>query len=246
MASTIDHSRADQPLVSLFRIRAGGLWSGDLGLTLITISLALLVFVITPMREAGVRWRLALEAIIVGLMVWAALAAGLKRVHAILVVALLSTTGGLVGLARWHPDAVLQQVGSILVTVTLLLYIRIVLVVMFRGGRVTWSRIQGGVAAYLLVGMAWASAYQVVEQAWPGSFRFITAPRDFDQLIAKMTYFSFCTLTTVGGEIAPLTAIARTLTIAEATVGQLLPPLLIGALVAMAMQSPGNGGVKGH
>ena len=28
-------------------------WSGDLGLTLVTISVAMLIFVITPLREAG-------------------------------------------------------------------------------------------------------------------------------------------------------------------------------------------------
>jgi hypothetical protein len=60
---------------------------------------------------------------------------------------------------------------------------------------------------------------------------------DFDQLISKLTYFSFCTLTTVGGELSPLSPMARSLTIAESMVGQLFPAILIGALVAMAMQS---------
>jgi len=108
---------------------------------------------------------------------------------------------------------------------------------MFRGGPITWSRIQGGVSAYLLIGMAWASAFQVIEQSRPGSFRFVIAPRDLDQLISKLTYFSFCTLTTVGGEITPISPIARSLTIAEAAVGQLFPAILIGALVSMAVGS---------
>ncbi len=111
------------------------------------------------------------------------------------------------------------------------------LLVMFRGGPITWSRIQGGVSAYLLIGMAWASMFQVIEQSRPGSFHFVTAPRDLDQLISKLTYFSFCTITTVGGEVTPISPIARSLTIAEAAVGQLFPAVLIGALVAMAMQS---------
>jgi hypothetical protein len=61
---------------------------------------------------------------------------------------------------------------------------------------------------------------------------------DFDQLIAKLTYYSFCTLTSLGGEVTPVSPIARSLTVAEATVGQLFPAILIGALVAMAMRSP--------
>ena len=39
------------PRIALFRINGGEFWSGDLGLTLISISLCVLVFVITPMRK---------------------------------------------------------------------------------------------------------------------------------------------------------------------------------------------------
>jgi hypothetical protein len=84
--------------------------------------------------------------------------------------------------------------------------------------------------------MAWASAFQFIEQLHPGSFYFTSTPLDIDQLSAKLTYFSFATLTTVGSTIAPLNPLARSLTIAEAVVGQLFPATLIGALVAMAMQ----------
>jgi hypothetical protein len=108
---------------------------------------------------------------------------------------------------------------------------------MFDKGPITWSRIQGGLCAYLLIGMAWASAFQFLEQLHPGSFNFVTAPADIDQLTSKLTYFSFATLTTVGSTITPLAPFARSLTIAEAVVGQLFPATLIGTLVAMAMQS---------
>ena len=220
-----------------FHLHMSEFWSGDLGLTLVTISLVLLVFVITPLREAGLRGRLFLDLIIVSLMVFAAFAVGQRRISTILVVAFVLVTAGFLGVARFHPTPLLHQLGSVLSTITLLLYVRVVLVVMFRGGPVTWSRIQGGVSAYLLLGMAWASAFQVVEQFQPGSFRFVTAPMDFDQLISKLTYFSFCTLTTVGGEVTPLSPIARSLTIGESMTGQLFPAILIGALVAMAMRA---------
>jgi hypothetical protein len=220
-----------------FHLHMSEFWSGDLGLTLVTISLVLLVFVITPLREAGLRGRLFLDLIIVSLMVFAAFAVGQRRISTILVVAFVLVTAGFLGVARFHPTPLLHQLGSVLSTITLLLYVRVVLVVMFRGGPVTWSRIQGGVSAYLLLGMAWASAFQVVEQFQPGSFRFVTPPMDFDQLISKLTYFSFCTLTTVGGEVTPLSPIARSLTIGESMTGQLFPAILIGALVAMAMRA---------
>jgi hypothetical protein len=57
-----------------------------------------------------------------------------------------------------------------------------------------------------------------------------------DQLTAKLTYYSFTTLTTVGSDISPILPFARSLTIAESVVGQLFPAVLMGALVAMALQ----------
>ena len=221
----------------IFRITMGEFWSGDLGLTLISISLAALVFVITPLREAGLPGRLACEFGILVLMIFAAVTVKQSRIASILVILLICGTAVIIGQGRLHPSAFWHQVGCIFSTMTLLLYVRIVLLVMFRGGPVTWSRIQGGVSAYLLLGMAWASAYQFLEAVRPGSFHFVAVPGDFDQLISKMTYFSFSVLTTLGGEVAPVSPFARSLTVAEAIVGQLFPAIIIGALVAMAMQS---------
>jgi hypothetical protein len=57
-----------------------------------------------------------------------------------------------------------------------------------------------------------------------------------DQLTAKFTYYSFTTLTTLGSDIVPVFPFARSLTIAESVIGQLFPAVLMGALVAMALQ----------
>jgi hypothetical protein len=146
-------------------------------------------------------------------------------------------TATVLGVARVHPSLFLHELGSVLSTITLLLYIRIVLLVTLRTGSVTWSRVQGGLSAYLLLGMVWASAYELMEQIKPGSFLFVTVPLDMDQLSSKLTYYSFATLTTVGSNISPVYPFARSLTVAESVVGQLFPAVLMGALVAMALQS---------
>ena len=218
-------------------MRLNEFWSGNLGLTLIAISLAVLLFVITPLREAGLPGRLFFDVIVLMLMVFGALTIQQSRIATAFVLAFVLLTAAVLGTGRFHPTAFLHQLGSALSTVTLLIYFRIVLLVVFRGGPVTWGRIQGGVCAYLLLGMAWASAFQLLEQLHPGSFQFVTAPADIDQLTSKLTYFSFCTLTTIGSDIKPLHPFARSLTMSEAIVGQLFPAILIGALVAMAMQS---------
>ena len=215
----------------------GKFWSGEMGLTLLTLSLAVLVFVVTPLREAGLPGRELLDLVIIALMLYGAIAVTQRRITTILVIILLSVTAVVLIAGRLDPTPFLRQVGSVFATITLFLYFGIVLLVLFRTGPITWSRVQGGICAYLLLGMAWASSFQIVEQSRPGSFRFVTPPADFDQLISKLTYFSFCTLTTLGGDVTPISPIARSLTIAEAMVGQLFPAILIGALVGMAMQS---------
>jgi hypothetical protein len=212
-------------------------WSGDLGLTLVTISLAVLIFVITPLREAGLPGRVFFDLVVVTLMVSGALTVKQSHVAKVSATVVVLICAAVLAAGRLHPAPFLHQLGSFLVVATLLLYVRIVLLVMFRGGPITWSRTQGGVCAYLLLGMAWASAFQLIEEIIPGSFYFVTAPTDIDQLTSKLTYFSFATLTSVGSSITPLHPFARSLTIAEAIVGQLFPATLIGALVAMAMQS---------
>lgn len=213
-------------------------WSGDLGLTLISVSLVVLIFLILPLYKAGVVGHFFFDLIMVILMVSGALVIKQSRMVTASVVAIVLTNATLLWVSRLYPTPLLRQLSSLLSIITMLLYVRIVLLVMFREGPVTWSRIQGGIAAYLFLGMAWAAAYQLVEQLHAGSFHFVSAPADIDQLTSSLIYFSFATLTTVGfGDITPLNPFARSLAIAEAVVGQLFPAILIGALVAMAMQS---------
>jgi hypothetical protein len=222
---------------SVFNVHMSEFWSGDLGLTLTTISLVVLIFVITPLREAGVPGRLVFDLVMVTLMISGSLAVSQSHIATVLMVVVIFVGGVVLGAGRFHPTPFLHQLGSIVSTITLLLYVRIVLLVMFRKGPVTWSRIQGGVCAYLLLGMAWASAYQFLEQRFPGSIQFVSQPADIDQLTSKLTYFSFGVLTSLGSDIAPVHPFARSLALSEAVVGQLCPALLMGALVAMAMQA---------
>lgn len=231
----IEHHRA------ILRIYMGEFWSGDLGLTLITISLAVEVFIITPMREAGLPGRVFVDVIVMALMISAAAVGTKSRIWRVCLIVAVSALGVVLVAGRLHPTPPIRLWGSALTAITLLLFARVVLVVMLRGGPITWSRIQGAVCAYLLVGMAFASAYQFIEQRKPGSFRFVDPPADMDQLTAKMAYYSFATLTTVGSDITTSDPYARSLFTAEAVVGQLFPTILIGALVAMAIQARPKG-----
>lgn len=223
---------------AILQMEMSEFWSGDIGLTLISISLVILIFVIFPLRQAGLTGRVFLDLVMVSLMISGALATKQNRIITVVTVALVIAGAVLLWAARFYPTRFFMILSAVFSTIILLLYVRIVLLVMFRQGPVTWSRIQGGICAYLLLGMAWASAFNVVEQIHPGSFHFVTEPVNIDQLTSKLIYFSFATLTTVGfGDVLPVYPFARSLAIAEAIVGQLFPAILIGALVAMAMQA---------
>ncbi len=227
------HSRT-----AILQMQMSEFWSGYIGLTLISISLVVLIFVIFPLRQAGLSGRAFFDLVMVSLMISGALTTKQNRIITVVTVALVIVGAVLLWASRFYPTPFLMVVSAVFSTIILLLYVRIVLLVMFRQGPVTWSRIQGGICAYLLLGMAWASAFNVVEQLHHGAFHFVTEPLNIDQLTSKLIYFSFATLTTVGfGDVLPVHPFARSLAIAEAIVGQLFPAILIGALVAMAMQA---------
>jgi hypothetical protein len=116
----------------------------------------------------------------------------------------------------------------------------------FRAGPVTTDRILGSVLAYLLVGVLWCLAYQLVDLIVGGAFRtaepHVPTP---GRMSPQLTYFSFITLTTVGyGDITPVYPVARTLAAAEALVGQLYPAILIARLVSLHAPSRWSSGEK--
>ena len=104
-----------------------------------------------------------------------------------------------------------------------------------RIGPVTVHRVFGAVAVYLLFGMAWAQAYEIVGRLVPGSFAI--PPGSQAHELGQLLYFSFATLTTVGyGDVTALHPAARSLALLEALVGQLFPAILIARLVGLSLQ----------
>jgi voltage-gated potassium channel Kch len=113
----------------------------------------------------------------------------------------------------------------------------IVLVQVFREGAITLHRIQGAISVYLLLGLMWAALYGVIFVNDPQAFSFGAAAADGPLVNrARLIYFSFTTLTTVGyGDIAAVSPVARSMAILEAVIGQLFPAILIARLVSMEL-----------
>jgi ion channel len=108
-----------------------------------------------------------------------------------------------------------------------------------RAGWINGYRVLGGIAGYLLIGLTWTFAYQLLIQQAPSAMHF--GPGLAESLPgqpSRLIYLSFTTLTTVGfGDIHPVSPAARSLTVAEALVGQLYIAILIASLVGMALQA---------
>jgi len=100
---------------------------------------------------------------------------------------------------------------------------------------VTNDTIRGAFCAYLLMGLAWASAYQLVSLLQPGAINIGTG-EELTQA-QNHTYYSFVVLTTLGfGDITPVSGLARSLTWIEAVTGQLFIATIIARLVGIRMR----------
>jgi Ion channel len=103
----------------------------------------------------------------------------------------------------------------------------------FGTGRATFDRILGAVALYILIGVVWAEAYQLVNSHMTLAYAGISHESARGDR-ATWLYFSFVTLTTVGyGDITPVAHIARSLAILEALIGQLYPAIVLARLVSL-------------
>jgi hypothetical protein len=206
-------------------------WHHDPGLSVILGLLILAAFVVPafveppmtgPLLDAALA--LILLAGVAGLDVPAAVRALLFVVAASAIALRVSSGPG--------------DVSGILSTlVSLGLMATVVMVKAFRAGPVNVHRIQGAVAAYLLFGLTWAAAYQLVAALAPGAFASAQPLAVQDPRV--WTYYSFVTLTTMGyGDVTPVHPAARSLALMEALTGQLYPAVLLARLVSLHAAGP--------
>ena len=115
----------------------------------------------------------------------------------------------------------------------------------FSSDAVTIDTIAESLCAYLLLGIAFAVIYGLIDTLQPGSFisslngELVPFSGEGDGL--NRIYFSFITLLTVGyGDIAPHTHPAKLTTIIEGFFGQIYLVVLIARLVGMHVSQRNN------
>jgi hypothetical protein len=117
-------------------------------------------------------------------------------------------------------------------------YLGLILRYVYKDGPVTRERLEGAVAAYLLINMAFALGYNLISFLIPGALKFPdNSPSIDDPRFGYIFhYFSITTITTLGyGDIIPVHPVARTLTMIEALIGQLYPVILLARLVSLSL-----------
>ena len=214
------------------------LWEADRGLSIILALLIFIVFVLpvlqTPDSTGRLMANLAFSALLVAGAFTAAESRGVRFAAVAFTVATL--------LVRWaaavSPSGTLAIAREASTLAMLLLFAMVVAARSYRPGPVTHHRIQGAVAVLLLLGLVWASAYELLYLVRPAAFSGAVgvAPG-----LQTWIYYSFVTLTTMGyGDITPVHPIARSLAISEALTGQLYIAVTLARLMALHVGAGGK------
>jgi len=216
----------------------GRFWASEWSLTAFLVLLVVTVFVVVPLgRLVGVG--MLIGSITFSLLLISGVAAvSERRAPTLLVAGLVIVTIALRWMTHVVPGVLIEMADALSGLICLGLMAGVVGIQVFRKGPITAHRIQGAVAVYLLLGLIWGFAYELLMILVPNAFH----PADMGDnpvvLTSHLIYFSFVTLTTVGyGDITPAHPIVRSLAMLEALVGQLYPAILIGRLVALELSA---------
>ncbi|TCZ56306.1 two pore domain potassium channel family protein [Roseicella aquatilis] len=215
---------------------------GERALNPLLVMLLLLVLVAKPLVELGLLPRqtvggMVLLTILAGLV---GLAPAERRFRSLLMAGCIGAMGLLI-LAIGSADPRAQLPGILGAMLALSLLASAVLRQSLASGRITLRRIQGAIAAYLLIGLVFACAYDLVATFVPGAFAQNGQPLAARVLSGDFVFFSFVTLTSTGyGDMVPVHPVARTLAMLELLTGQLYLAVVIARLVSLEIADRGR------
>ena len=142
--------------------------------------------------------------------------------------------------AARSPHAFAQYASFAALFAFLLVAVWCAAIQVFEGTAITRNRLLGSICLYLLLGVAWAIAYTVIEMLCPGSFQGFK-PQMGQGWDSDWLYFSFVTMSTVGyGDISPITPIARMLAYLQAVFGLFYIAILVAGLVGTYVSNRQN------
>jgi Ion channel len=207
--------------------------SGPL-LSVLTLMLLFLLFVLGPMQAAGVMtghqfgYFFSLVLLPAGFLYWRNV-----LVTAPIAVAIALVVAAAILDFEQSPRTNLYLDSSAWLIAGVALGV-VVARAVFEPGRITYYRVVGAVLLYLIIGLTFVALYGFVLMATPQAFTNLPALHGDFAVAGDLIYFSFVTLTTTGyGDITPLHPYARSLANIEAIIGQIYPATLLARLVTL-------------
>lgn len=210
---------------------------GEHALHPLLVTLLLMVLVAKPLVDLGILplhgmiWAMLL-VILAGIAALDGLSRRARRIMTAVILAGVVMQGPSLGDPGEAP-AVIGDAGAVL---SLSLLAAAILRQTFAPGRVTLRRIEGALAAYLLVGLIFASAYDALNTLAPGAFERGGVPLPSTPRSGEFLFFSVITLTTTGyGDIVPVHPVARSLAMLQVITGTLFTTVLLARLVSLEL-----------
>lgn len=212
----------------------------DRSLTALTLLLLAEVVLVPTLVEIGVFNRHVADAVFVGGL---ALGVWMLADHTLpgqLFIVTAFVTAALRIANVWLPDALLRTADAGFAAVNLGVLCWLTLAYTLAAGRINIHRVLGAIAAFLLIGLAFAQLHRLVAMHVDGAYLILGQPAAYGEIVTRLGYYSFVTLTSLGyGDITPVHAAARALAVLEALIGVLYPVALLGWLVSvMTLQPP--------
>ena len=205
-------------------------------LTVLTIMLAVLLFVVAPLQVAGAGYYVGFVFLSV-LILAAFMVSGSGMI--LVAIALIIVA---MALEFQRPSVVENYLDAFAWLIAGFTLSTVVARAVFAPGKVTFHRIIGAVLLYLNIGLIFVGLFDFVALLKPDAFKGLDPLRGNGSIdVGNLIYFSFVTLTTTGfGDIAPVHAYARSLSIIEAIIGQLYPATLLARLVTLELEDRHN------
>lgn len=205
-------------------------WASDVSLTVFLVLLLIGIFLLYPIADDN-PFKTTLMAVVASLTLISGVLSATRSGRAIFVVILFAALSFVL---HWmelvSPGLLIDRAALATEFIFQLVLGAIVLRQVYRPGPITRRRIEGSIVVYILIGLAWGTAYQFAASFYPGALMLASGSAATKR---DCIYFSFVTLTTVGfGDIIPVLPVVRSLAMLEALAGQLYPAILIGILIA--------------
>ena len=222
-------------MATIGRIRLDDLQKeySDRLLSVLTVLLLIMLFVVAPFHAAGIEMFEAFGAIVALVMVAGVFVISASPTTTLVILAGFSLNVFVVISRLIRPstyDLYLVAAAWFVIVCTLAV---VVARTVFAQGRVSFHRIVGAVLLYLLIALAFVSLFMLVGLQIPNAFSGLVF-EDNEKLANNLIYFSFVTLTSTGyGDIYPIHPIARSLCNLETIIGQLYPATLLARLVSL-------------